>query len=282
MPERGVTAHPEASGAVFRTAGTMIAALYGQLIPHAWRDPASEHDAYQLFHQRSVAMGWLDDRSAGGDAAGAEPRATGLWAMNDAGWQQSLAGAGTDLVAWFQVETSAVAADRPLPAQPFLRCAGDVMATAGMLDLTGLQVLLPIHGLDAGLRPAYAPVPSLLTVDWFAERDPRARTPVSVTLDSGQDPSVTDHELRLVELLRGLDQDVFVFEAHADTSPGVSDPPWDNTFWNGPSRHRATLRGNLVEWSPDALGWLAGLLADVSGASGIGSPLVVTLTKSTR
>ncbi len=47
-------------------AGTMFAALYGELVPHAWRDPESEHDAYSLFYHRSLAMGWLDDRGAGG------------------------------------------------------------------------------------------------------------------------------------------------------------------------------------------------------------------------
>jgi hypothetical protein len=47
------------------TAGTMFAALYGELVPHAWRDPESEHDTDSLFYHRSIAMGWFDDRSAG-------------------------------------------------------------------------------------------------------------------------------------------------------------------------------------------------------------------------
>ncbi|TDB79182.1 hypothetical protein [Micromonospora sp. KC721] len=48
------------------TGGTLFAALYGELVPHAWRDPGSELDAYLLFWHRSVAMGWLDDTDAGG------------------------------------------------------------------------------------------------------------------------------------------------------------------------------------------------------------------------
>ncbi|MQS04249.1 hypothetical protein FNX44_020700, partial [Streptomyces sp. OF1] len=43
------------------TAGTMFAALYGELRPHAWWGAEPEGDAYSLFHQRSAAMGWLDE-----------------------------------------------------------------------------------------------------------------------------------------------------------------------------------------------------------------------------
>jgi hypothetical protein len=61
-------------------AGTMFAALYGELAPHAWRDSESEHDAYSLFYHRSIAMAWLDDRSAGGGFEGRMLRAPGCGA----------------------------------------------------------------------------------------------------------------------------------------------------------------------------------------------------------
>ncbi|MEU7001449.1 hypothetical protein [Nonomuraea sp. NPDC046570] len=86
MPERGVTAQPGMVPADRRTAGTMFAALYGKLVPHPWHDP--EHDAYQLFHQRSLAMGWLDEATAVREDD--TLRASGLWAMNDAGWNHPL------------------------------------------------------------------------------------------------------------------------------------------------------------------------------------------------
>ena len=66
MSERSVTAQPGLAPGSRRDAGTMFAALYGELVPHPWRDPESELDAYSLFYHRSVAMGWLDDRGAGG------------------------------------------------------------------------------------------------------------------------------------------------------------------------------------------------------------------------
>lgn len=136
------------------------------MVPHAWHDP--EHDAYQLFYQRSLAMGWLDDRGAGGGLEDRMLRAPGLWGMDDAGWNHPLAAPGAELVSWFQVDVSAVADDRPLPVQPFLRCAQDATARAGTLNLSAVQLLLPVQGLDPSSRPPYAPVPSILTVDWFA------------------------------------------------------------------------------------------------------------------
>ncbi|MGY1498111.1 hypothetical protein ACW4TU_16170 [Streptomyces sp. QTS52] len=109
MTEHSDTSQPGIAPGARRTTGTMFAALHGELVPHAWRYPGSEHDAYQLFHQHSLAMGWLDDTGAG---------APGLWAMNDAGWGHPLAGPGTELVSWFQVEAGAVPGDRPLPVRP--------------------------------------------------------------------------------------------------------------------------------------------------------------------
>ena len=111
MPERIVAAQPGLVPAARRAAGTMFAALYGELVPHTWRDPESEHDAYSLFYHRSIAMGWLDDRAAGGGSEDRMLRAPGLWGMNDAGWNHPLAASGAELISWFQVGASAVADD---------------------------------------------------------------------------------------------------------------------------------------------------------------------------
>jgi len=62
-----------------------------------------------------------------------------------------------------------------------------------------------------------------------------------------------------------LDQDVFVGESQslADHDPLTMEHPFDDSFGNGPSLHRATFHGTLAEWSLDALGWLGGFLADL-------------------
>jgi hypothetical protein len=60
MPERSVTPAPGIAPAVTRTAGTLFATLYGDLTTNFRREP--EHDRLHAVHQRSLAMGWLDDR----------------------------------------------------------------------------------------------------------------------------------------------------------------------------------------------------------------------------
>lgn len=281
MPERNFTAQPGMVPAARRTAGTMFAALYGELVPHAWRDP--ELDAYSLFYHRSLAMGWLDDRSAGGGVEDHMVRAPGLWGMNDAGWNHPSAASGAGLISWFQVEASAVADDRPLPVQPFLRCAEDASARAGALNLSAVQVLLPVEGLDPASRPPYAPVPSILTAPWFAERDPRSRTPVEVSINSGRDPAIPAVARQLAEHLSHLDQDVFVCRSHDIAGrDDVPPPPFDDSLWNGPPRHGVVLRGELAQWSCDAVGWLAEVVADSAAQLGVHSPLLLTVTRSPR
>ncbi|WP_225833907.1 hypothetical protein [Streptomyces sp. NK08204] len=245
------------------SAGPMFAALYGELTPHAWHDP--EHDAYQLFHQRSLAMGWLD----------------GLWGMNDAGWEHPGAAPGAGLAAWFQVGAGPVPGDRPLPVQPFLRCAADTAERVGRLRVSAVQVLLPVQGLDPAARPPYAPVPSMQTVHWFAERDPESRTAVEVAVSGGREPAVPALAPRLAERLRQLDQDVFVCGSHEAAGPqDLLAPPFDDSFWNGPGLHGVVLRGELVEWSCEAVGWLAETLADLVAGLGARSPLLLTVARA--
>ncbi|MFI6545496.1 hypothetical protein ACIBO9_19860 [Streptomyces prunicolor] len=230
------------------TAGTLFAALHGELTPHAWHDP--EHDAYQLFHQRSLAMGWLEGQTAGGP---------GLWAMNDAGSHPQTA-PGTGRVSWFQVRAGAVTAERPLPVQQFLHCAQDVTMRIGTLRLSSVRVLLPVQGIDPAARPACAAVPSMLTVHWFGAGDPAARTPVDVRIDSGRDPVIPAVGRQLARDLRDLEQDVFTC--------GDDDV----------AAHGMTLRGELAEWSCDAVGWLAATVADCAARLGVRSPLSLTVT----
>ncbi|MCT2585108.1 hypothetical protein [Actinophytocola gossypii] len=243
-------AHPGLDPAGPRTAGPMFAALYGSLRPHPER---GSRDPYALFHDRSVAMGWID----------------GLWGMNDAG----LGDPGSSLVAWFQVGAEAVPGDRPLPVQPFLRCAGDVVARIGRLGLRAVQVLLPVQGLEPSPR-----TPSMFAARWFDDRDPRSRTPVRVTLDSGRATSVPEAAGALRDRIRQLHQDVFVCESSEVGGHEPPAPPFDDGFWNGPPGQRVTFEGTLAEWSPDALGWLGAFLGDLAAQQGVTSPLLLTVS----
>ncbi|MEU3749795.1 MULTISPECIES: hypothetical protein [Streptomyces] len=278
------TAQPGIAPTARRTAGTMFAALYGEMIPHSCHDPESEHDAYQLFHQRSLAMGWLDDRASAVEGGALERRkvvAPGLWAMNDAGWSHPFAASESNLIAWFQVEAGAVADDRPLPVQPFLRCAEDTAARVGTVRLSSVQVLLPVQGIDASSRPPSAIVPSLQSIDWFGERDPRSRTSVRIRIDSGRAPSIPSVAQQLARHLGRLDQDVFVCGADDLADPdNVPAPLFDDSFWNGPPLHGRTLPGELAEWSCDAVGWLAEAVADSAAHLGVHTPLLLTVTRT--
>jgi hypothetical protein len=82
------------------------------------------------------------------------------------------------------------------------------------LNLSAVQVLLPVEGLDAPSRPPYATVPSMRTVHWFAERDPQSRTPVEVRVNGGRDPSISAVAKQFAEHLGRLDPDVFVCRFH--------------------------------------------------------------------
>jgi hypothetical protein len=262
----------------------MFAALYGELVQHPWRQSDTVHDAYSLFYQRSLAMGWLDGiaialRTNAGGTGERKRGAPGLWSMNDAGQDHPLAAPGASLVAWFQVGVEPVSGDRPLPVQPFLRCAGDVVAQIGTLRLQAVQALLPVQSLDdTSLGTENSRVPSVLTAGWFSDCDPQSSTPVRVTLDSGQAPSIPSAAPWMRERMSRLEQDVFVCESYslADRDPLTIEPPFDDSFWNGPSLHRAAFQGTLAEWSLDALGWLGGFLADLSARHGVTTPLLLT------
>lgn len=56
-------------------------------------------------------------------------------------------------------------------------------------------------------------------------------------------------------------------------------PPFDEGFWNGPPLHLQTFHRTLAEWSPDALDWLGGFLADLSAQHGVTIPLLLTVSR---
>lgn len=263
-----------------RTVGTMVAALYGDMVPHSWRGPEPEGDAYSLFYQRSLAMGWLDGLGSGRTNAMTNLAAGGLWSMNDAGWDHPLAPPGSHLAAWFQVEVEAVARDRPLPVQPFLRCAGDATDRAGALELERVQLLLPAQGLKPSTRPPEAQVPSMLTMYWFHESDPASRVQVEINVNSGQNPVISAVARRLATRLRDLDQRVFSVLSDGVRTPGAAiASAIDDRLWNGPPAHGLTLWVELSEWSLDAIGWIAEVIADTGAGLGVSSPLLLTVTR---
>ncbi|MCF6475813.1 hypothetical protein FAF44_46855 [Nonomuraea sp. MG754425] len=253
---------------------TLYAGLYGELVPHPWRDPDTcSADAYNLFYARSTAMGWLAQAVEG---------APGVWGMNDASEHAGAQGHPAQ-VAWFQVMlVDPIPATGTLPVQAFLACAGDVASRIGTLRLEGVRLLLPVEHL-AG-RPAAArmnPAFGLLdAAGWFADCPTQARTPVRVTVDGGQNPEFRQAAPEIVAWLREFKQDVLGSFSLTGDAPISLHPPITDELWCGPSRYNATFTGTVAEWSLDALGWLATFLTEAAAQHGITSPLMLSAMRA--
>jgi hypothetical protein len=246
----------------------MFAALHGELALHPWQHHAvTTSDAYSLFVARSSAMGWL--------AEPAERAPNGVWGMNDAGHEP-----GSGRIAWFQVSLTGLApAGRPLPVQAFLSCVDDVVTRIGTVRLRAIQLLLPVQSLETPTGPSL-----LQDAGWFADVDPHSVTRVRVTLDGGQDPSIRAAAPAMRQWMQQLKQDVFSCDSYSltDHDAMASRPAVIDELWRGPPLHRATFHGTLVEWSLDALGWLAAFLADASHRHGVSTPLMLTTSRPER
>jgi hypothetical protein len=268
--------------ATFGTGGakTMLAALYGELVPHR-RSPSlgePSEDAYSLFYARSAAMGWL--------TPAVERAWGGLWGTNEAEAGPA-SGPRPQRVAWFQVVLTGPLPGKLLPVQPFLACAGDVVARLGTLRLDAIQLLLPERDApeggqfasESGVRVAE---PLLHALNWFTECDPRLQVPVRVTLDGGPDPSIRAAAPAIAQRLQEVRQNVFMYNSYslADDDHLVLWPaPLDGGRLDFP-HHRATFCGTLADWSLDTLGWLAAFLADGSSRTGATTPLIFTADRS--
>ena len=255
-----------------RPVSTMFVALYGELALHPWRNPvAAESDAYSLFVARSSAMGWLADAAENGVG--------GVWGMNDAG-QDLDDEAQPSRRVWFQVALSdSIPAGQPLPIQAFLACAGDVVARMGTLHLQGIQILLPVERLST--RSSIEVRTLLGAAGWFADSNPRLRTRVRATVDGGQDPSIRAAAPGMLQWMQKIRQEVFTCDSFSLTDDAVIlQPAVINELWRGPAQHQATFHGALIEWSLDALGWLAAFLASASSQHGVSTPLMLTVSRS--
>jgi hypothetical protein len=255
----------------------MYAALFGELALHPRPDAAGEpsEDAYSLFRARSAAMGWLTPAVAGAPG--------GIWGMHEAEAGPAPRSEPAP-VASFQVGLTGPAAAGTLPVQPFLACAGAVVARLGTLRLQAVQVLLPerdapgrgVLASRSGLRVAW---PLLDSRNWFADCDPRRRASVRVTLD-GPDPSIRAAAPAILQRIREIRQDVFLCESLslADDDHLVLPPtPLDEGPPPEIPHHRVTFHGTLAEWSLDAVGWLAAFLADVSSRQRVRTRLVLAV-----
>jgi hypothetical protein len=283
-PAEGV--EPAALGSA-PSPGVLFAALYGDLT-HRWpRDSEDTEDAYGLFYYRSESMGWLDERDSRSPAQSGLVQAPGLWELQEADWEAERAPRDSGQVSWFQVEVSPVPYNRPLPAQPFLHCAEASTRQAGTFTLTKVRIELPAApALIDSPRDPHEPVPSLSTQGWFSACDPADQTSVQVSVSAGDHPDDRAALAQLGQYFADLSQSVFTLVDTAQPATGAAaelgrpvDHSWSSFFWNTPDRHGVVLTGSLAEWTGDAIGWLAGALADCFIHLGGRSRILVTVAK---
>ncbi|WP_328607826.1 hypothetical protein OG943_01415 [Amycolatopsis sp. NBC_00345] len=258
-------------------ANTMFMTLHGWLKHHSWWEANShEMDAYSLFVARTSAMRLLADARQG-DSGGA-------WGMNDAG-EAANGESSPAPIAWFQVSWSdSVPVDRPIPAQPFLNCVGDVLDRIGEVRVETVQLVLPLQSLiTTGGTPQYPTARTFrLAQDagWFADINPRERRPIRVTIDSGRDPAIQAAASGMQETMAGFRHSAFVCDSYSlsQHDPLAARSPVVDQLWNGPPQHRVSFTGVLAEWSLNAIGWMAAFLSDTANRHGISTPILLTVS----
>ncbi|KPI01165.1 hypothetical protein OK074_5575 [Actinobacteria bacterium OK074] len=118
------------------------------------------------------------------------------------------------------------------------------------------------------------------TCAWSGERAPGARTTVKVGTNSGRAPSIPTVAHQLTGRLGRLEQEVFRQDGSGSTDEDAAlPPPFADGFWNGPPLHGMTLRGELAEWSCDAVGPLATTIADSAAHLGVRTPLLLSVVR---
>lgn len=154
--------------------------LLGKFTSHPSGEPP-DRDAYILFHDRAVAMGWLTDAMGWGP--------TSLWAIHEAETEPGRC--------WFQVDITSDSS--LLPLIPLCACAGAVIYRLGTFRLDAMELQLPAP------KGAPATIPSELfsAAGWFGNCAASDRAGIDVKI-GGVDVSV------VANWMRPFVQDVFV------------------------------------------------------------------------
>lgn len=253
-------------------ASTMWVGLYGTFASHpsAARDEA---DAYRLFYARSSAMGWLVDAMDRGS--------DGLWGMNDAEIAIS-ATTSPPLALWFQVVlTKMVPAGGVLPVQPFLVCAADVVARLGVLDLQAVQLLVPTHAFAEVAGDSVAARADLELAEaagWYTATPAGSRTAIELTLAGVEIANIVDVVPEALARTSSPWQDVLDLRALSSPSMHELAIPVGIAaqMGSGPLSVVGPFSGTIAEWSLDAIGWAAALLAESLRRAGTRTPVLLT------
>lgn len=239
-------------------------------------------DAFSLFVARSSALGLLAE--PGETSAGTSTGTSGgVWGMNDAGTGLPGQAAGSGPGAWFQVDLVASReSNAPLPTQALLSCAADVLAKLQFRGLRGVELLLPLQG-SAPEPDARTTLARLLQDGgWFAGAPEPARTEVFITLDVAGPAHLRSAGVALGQWMAEVRQAIAVLKLDAitATAASASGSSVPAHLWAESPAHRLAFRAALVEWSLDAVGWLAAFVAEAAVHGGLSGQAALTVTRA--
>jgi hypothetical protein len=257
----------------------MFVALHGDFLRHPWQDAEDDPMLDYLLRDRTQAMGWSMNVGAGVGLGTADVLdAQKLWDVRDAGPEPVTPAPAGQPVAWFYVlARSPVIA--PLPVRALLAGCAASLSRLGRLELSAVHALLPVERIDPSHRVAR--FPSVDGGGWWLNSDPRARTNVRVSVDSGREPAAAIAAEAVVARLAALDQRVVrpdvttLREGHPDAPEFV----FSDHLWPGPPQRCVSFVMSLAEWNVDTVGWTASLIADLLADEGVRTPTLVTVTK---
>lgn len=240
----------------------VVVGLYGHKTPQPWLvDNKLEHDGYQLFSSLAAAFSWSwsIQNTPGHDGV--------LWGMNDADVPPR---SESGRLCWFQVSLRQIGT---LPLIPLATCSWRTLARLGDTSVDGVQMYLPIQNAGSG-RPGL-----LSSLAWFAAANPADSVTVDVSYDLGEfqlPEDIEDEILKVTDWATG--PFALLAAAHASRRPQLR-PEIPVSVWMGPTREPRMLAAQLPEWTPEAIGWLVGLLADGLHTAGVDSPALISIRR---
>ncbi len=200
-----------------------------------------------------------------------------LWDMEEAGgnWSDELEHVVGNVL-WVQVGLSNTAKQAGLPVAQFVACNEKVLERIGVVDLTGVQLMLPVGKAPARRTVGLDPI--------LAASDPANSTIVPVEIDGGEDDTCIRNVTQIIDELTtacARDEIRFGSAAISQSSSYLFNElaGMDRTAWMGQSVGRIETQVSVREFSLDTSGHLAAHIARSCQLAGVTSSVLITLRR---
>jgi hypothetical protein len=252
----------------------MIVGLHGVFDRYPWIDRASseydlDEDAFSLVVKRAAAYGWSSTYVGGGWELEGQ-----RWGHNDAGgdWTQD---GRVRQVAWLQAAAAERLRGQRLPVLPAVTVLGDAVRRVGVLSLTGLHTLAPLH-LATDSRADLVGA-----ADWFALADPDGVAELTVTVSARETAALAVRASEIRQLALERTSGRMTVQAAPPGRAGLALPLAGEVQTSG-MRQAMTFRCGAREWSLDVAAWATEVFVDALRATGTTEPVLVTVSAPPR